>query len=60
MVIGVAGIRRVLAGAPPVVALAAEITVGASLMVLALQVLAPHLIAEIKATVRSLRVAHRT
>jgi polysaccharide transporter, PST family len=60
MVIGVAGVRHVVAGAPRVLALAAEITVGASLLVLALQVLAPHLIAEVKEAVRIVRVADRT
>lgn len=60
MVIGVAGVRHVVAGAPTAAALAAEIATGAILLALALRILAPDLVTEVMETVRALRRARTT
>ena len=55
MVLGVAVVRRELAGTSPVLALAAEIATGAILLGVGLQVLAPGLIAELQEMARNFR-----
>jgi hypothetical protein len=60
MVAGVAGVQRAVSGAPSLLALAAEIAAGTILMVVALQVVAPQLMGEVKQTARTLRPASHT
>lgn len=60
MIAGVAGVQRVVAGAPALLALAAEVATGAILMVLSLRIVAPQLMSEMTETARTLRPASRT
>lgn len=60
MAIGVAAVREAVSGLPAGVAFAAEVATGAILLALALQILAPDLVDEVKQTARTLRPAGST
>lgn len=57
---GVAAIRHAVAGAPPALALAAEIPAGVMLLLVSLRILAPELIAEVRQMARTARPARAT